>query len=430
MKILISGGRVIDPATHLDQVRDVLIEDTTISAIETPGTRTPADGVDRVLDARGLVVCPGFIDMHVHLREPGREDAETIATGTAAAAKGGFTSLCCMPNTTPPNDSQSVTEFIRDRARAEGLVTVYPIGAISKGLRGEELAEIGELARAGCVAVSDDGRPVMNAALMRRALEYASMFGLPLIAHEEDLHLAEKGVMHEGRVSTELGLRGIPPEAEAVMVARDILLTEQTGGRLHIAHVSTEASIRLLREAKARGVAVTGEATPHHFTLTDEAVRGFSPNTKMNPPLRSAEDVKAIHEALADGTIEVIATDHAPHTVQEKEQEFDYAPFGIVGLETALGLTITRLVLPGILTLPQAIAALTLHPARILGLPKGRLAAGADADITILDPAKTWTVDVTQFASRSRNSPFHDWTLTGEVVATLGRGRVVWERAA
>ncbi len=387
-------------------------------------------GVDRVFDAGGLVVCPGFIDMHVHLREPGREDAETIATGTAAAAKGGFTSICCMPNTAPPNDSQSVTEFIRDRARQAGLVSVYPIGAISKGLKGEELAEIAELARAGCVAVSDDGRPVMNAALMRRALEYTSMFGLPVIAHEEDLHLAEGGVMHEGRVSTELGLKGIPPEAEAVMVARDILLAEQAGGRLHIAHVSTAAAVRLIREAKARGVAITGEATPHHFTLTDEAVRGFSPNAKMNPPLRSAEDVKAIQDALADGTLEVIATDHAPHTVQEKEQEFDAAPFGIVGLETALGLIISRLVLPGVLTLPQAIAALTLHPARVLGLPTGRLTPGTDADITIIDPAKTWTVDVTQFASRSHNSPFHGWTLTGEVVATLVRGRVVWERPA
>ena len=445
MRILIAGGRVIDPAGGVDEVVDLLIEDGRIIRIQKngPGSgfQVPSKGkaergkrrvepglqVDRVMDAAGLVVCPGLIDMHVHLRQPGREDKETIATGTLAAARGGFTAVCCMPNTDPVNDTRSVTEFILDTAKREGAVHVYPVGAISKGLRGEELAEIGELFESGCVAVSDDGRPVMNAELMRRAMEYAGMFDLPVISHCEDLHLSGKGVAHEGIVSTELGLCGIPSTSEAAMVARDILLAELTGGRLHVAHVSAAESVRLIREAKARGVRVSCEATPHHFALTEEAVRGFDTNAKMNPPLRSESDRQAILAGLRDGTIDVIATDHAPHTAQEKEQEFDVAPFGVIGSETALALTLTTLVASGTLSLNQAIAKLTSEPARILKLPKGRIAEGADADLTIFDPDREWTVDTSGFASKSRNTPFHGWRLKGGTVATIVAGKVVWE---
>jgi len=445
MRILIAGGRVIDPASGVDEVVDLLIEDGRIIRIQKngPGSgfQVPSKGkaergktraepglqVDRVMDAAGLVVCPGLIDMHVHLRQPGREDKETIATGTLAAARGGFTAVCCMPNTDPVNDTRSVTEFILDTAKREGAVHVYPVGAISKGLRGEELAEIGELFESGCVAVSDDGRPVMNAELMRRAMEYAGMFDLPVISHCEDLHLSGKGVVHEGIVSTELGLCGIPSTSEAAMVARDLLLAELTGGRLHVAHVSAAESVRLIREAKARGVRVSCEATPHHFALTEEAVRGFDTNAKMNPPLRSESDRQAILAGLRDGTIDVIATDHAPHTAQEKEQEFDAAPFGVIGSETALALTLSTLVASGTLSLNQAIAKLTSEPARILKLPKGRIAEGADADLTIFDPDREWTVDTSGFASKSRNTPFHGWRLKGGTVATIVAGKVVWE---
>lgn len=445
MRILIAGGRVIDPASGVDEVVDLLIEDGRIIRIQKngPGSgfQVPNKGkgerekrraepglqVDRVMDAAGLVVCPGLIDMHVHLRQPGREDKETIATGTLAAARGGFTAVCCMPNTDPVNDTRSVTEFILDTAKREGAVHVYPVGAISKGVRGEELAEIGELFESGCVAVSDDGRPVMNAELMRRAMEYAGMFDLPVISHCEDLHLSSKGVVHEGIVSTELGLHGVPSASEAAMVARDILLAELTGARLHIAHVSAAESVRLIREAKARGVPVSCEATPHHFALTEEAVRGFNTNAKMNPPLRSESDRQAILAGLRDGTIDVIATDHAPHTAQEKEQEFDVAPFGVIGSETALALTLTTLVASGTLSLNQAIAKLTSEPARILKLPKGRIAEGADADLTIFDPDREWTVDTSGFASKSRNTPFHGWRLKGGTVATIVAGKVVWE---
>jgi len=445
MRILIAGGRVIDPASGVDEVVDLLIEDGRIIRIQKngPGSgfQVPSKGkaergkrraepglqVDRMMDAAGLVVCPGLIDMHVHLRQPGREDKETIASGTLAAARGGFTAVCCMPNTDPVNDTRSVTEFILDTAKREGAVHVYPVGAISKGLRGEELAEIGELFESGCVAVSDDGRPVMNAELMRRAMEYAGMFDLPVISHCEDLHLSGKGVVHEGIVSTELGLCGIPSTSEAAMVARDILLAELTGGRLHVAHVSAAESVRLIREAKARGVRVSCEATPHHFALTEEAVRGFDTNAKMNPPLRSESDRQAILAGLRDGTIDVIATDHAPHTAQEKEQEFDVAPFGVIGSETALALTLSTLVASGTLSLNQAIAKLTSEPARILKLPKGRIAEGADADLTIFDPDREWTVDTSGFASKSRNTPFHGWRLKGGTVATIVAGKVVWE---
>jgi dihydroorotase len=427
MRILIEGGRVIDPANKVDDVLDVLIEDGRIAAVGPKHSARDAAPPDRVLEARGKVVCPGFVDLHVHLREPGREDKETIATGTRAAARGGFTSVCCMPNTHPVNDNQSVTEFILDRAKREGSVNVFPVGAITKGQQGEELAEIGELVRAGCVAISDDGRPVMNAEIMRRALEYASMFGVPVIQHAEDLHLTGKGVMHEGLVSTELGMRGIPAASEAIIVARDILLAELTGSHYHVAHITTAEALRLVRDAKGKGLRVTCEVCPHHFALTDEAVRTFSTNAKMSPPLRSARHLEALKVGLRDGTIDAIATDHAPHTIQEKEQEFDYAPNGIIGLETAFGLTMTMLVEGEVLTLSQAIARLTCEPARIFNLPKGTLSVGADADVTILDPTREWLVDVKRFASKSRNSPFHGWKLRGEVLATIVGGKVVWE---
>jgi len=432
MRILIEGGRVIDPANQRDEILDVVLQDTRIAELQPSGPKDARRRAeyDRVLDARGKVVCPGLVDLHVHLREPGREDIETIATGTLAAARGGFTTVCCMPNTTPVNDNQSVTNFIVDRARRDGAVRVYPIGAISKGCLGEELAEIGDLVGAGCVAISDDGKPVMNAEIMRRALEYASMFKIPVIQHAEDAHLTAKGVMHEGLVSTELGLHGIPAASEAVIVARDILLAELTGGHYHVAHVSTAEAVRLIKDAKARGLPVTCEVAPHHFALTDEAVRSFDTNTKMSPPLRSARHVAAMKAALADGTIDAIATDHAPHVIQDKEVEFDYAANGIVGLETAFGLTITALVEAEVLSLTQAIALLTCRPASVFRLPKGTLSIGADADVAIVDPRREWVVDVKQFASKSKNSPFDGWKLRGQVVATIAGGRVVWELPA
>jgi dihydroorotase len=426
MRILIAGGRVIDPANTRDAVMNVLIEDGRIAEVVSPGGH-PAPAAERVLDARGKVVCPGFVDLHVHLREPGREDMETIATGTRAAARGGFTTVCCMANTTPVNDNQSVTDFIIDRARRDGAVHVFPIGAISKGLQGEELAEIGELIGAGCVAISDDGKPVMNAELMRRALEYSTLFRIPVIQHAEDAHLTGKGVMHEGRVSTELGFKGIPAASESVIVARDLLLAELTGGHYHVAHVSTAETVQLVRQAKMRGLPVTCEAAPHHFALTDEAVRSFDTNTKMSPPLRSSRHVEAVKAGLRDGTVDAIATDHAPHTIQDKEVEFDYAANGVIGLETAFGLTVSTLVDGEVLTLPQAIARLTSEPARIFGLPKGTLSIGADADVTIVDPAREWVVDITKSASKSRNSPFHGWKLRGQVLATIVSGKIAWE---
>jgi len=429
MRILIAGGRVIDPANRRDAVLNLLIEDGRIAEVASPGVQ-PAPSADRVLDARGKVVCPGFVDLHVHMREPGREDMKTIATGTRAAARGGFTSVCCMANTAPVNDNQSVTDFIIDRARRDGAAHVFPIGAITKGQRGEELAEIGELIGAGCVAISDDGHPVMNAELMRRALEYSTLFRVPVIQHAEDAHLTGKGVMHEGRVSTELGFKGIPAASESVIVARDLLLAELTGGHYHVAHVSTAEAVQLVREAKRKGHAVTCEVAPHHFALSDEAVKTFDTNTKMSPPLRSARHVEAVKAGLADGTIDAIATDHAPHTVQDKEVEFDYAANGIIGLETAFGLTVSVLVEGGVLSLEQAIARLTADPARIFGLAKGTLSVGADADVAIVDPAREWVVDIAHSASKSRNSPFHGWKLRGQVLATIMSGRIVWELQA
>src|SRR5512147_166805 len=420
MNIFIKNGRVIDPANKVDGKLDILVSGGKIAKIGKPGS-VPANGAE-VIDATGKLVVPGLIDMHVHLREPGFEYKETIATGTAAARAGGFTSVCCMPNTSPVNDNRSVTEFILSRA-AKAAARVYPIGAITKGSRGEELAEMGELHDAGCVAVSDDGKPVMNAAVMRRALEYSRIFGMLVVSHCEDALLSDKGVMNEGAVSTELGLRGIPRAAEDVMTARDIALAELTGGRLHIAHVSTEGSVRLVRDAKARGVRVTAETCPHYFSLTENAVRGYNTMAKMNPPLRTAGDVAAIKEGLRDGTIDAIATDHAPHALDEKSGEFDYAPFGVVGLETALGLTF-KLVEEGVLSLSDAIGKLSAGPASVLGMDKGTLTEGSDADITVIDPDVEWTVDASQFKSKSKNTPFQGWKLKGRAVRTIVGGRL------
>ena len=421
MSILIRHGRVIDPG-RLNGPADVLIRDGRIAAVGL-GLKVPAGAT--VIDATGKWVLPGFVDLHVHLREPGFEYKETIASGTAAAVAGGFTSVCCMPNTQPVNDNQSVTELILDKARAAGLAHVFPIGAITKGSEGKALAEFGELKAAGCVAVSDDGKPVMNAMVMRRALEYARTFDLPVVDHCECTHLSEEGSMHEGQVATELGLHGIPSASEDVMVARNLALAELTGGRLHLAHLSTAGSVRMVREAKARGIRVTAEACPHHFLLTEEAVREFNTNAKMNPPLRSRKDVDAIKAGLKDGTIDVIATDHSPHAAFEKEREFDYAPFGIVGLETAWGLTMV-LVEEGVLTVEQAVASLTVQPARAFGLAKGALAVGADADVAIVDPDAQWVVDPERFRSKGRNTPFSGWKLKGQVVSTLVGGRIVY----
>lgn len=419
MNILIKNGHVIDPANKVDEKLDVLVTDGKIAKLGKPGSLS--DNSARVIDASGKLVVPGLIDMHVHLREPGFEYKETIATGTAAAKAGGFTSVCCMPNTNPVNDSRSVTEFILAQAR-NASARVFPIGAITKGSKGEELTEMAELHTAGCFAVSDDGKPVMNAAIMRRAMEYSKIFDLLVISHCEDSSLSDKGVMNEGVVSTELGLRGIPRSAEDVMTGRDISLAELTGCRLHIAHVSTAGSVRMVRDAKSRGVKVTAETCPHYFSLTEEAVRGYNTMAKMNPPLRTADDVAAIKQGLKDGTIDVIATDHAPHALDEKSGEFDYAPFGVVGLETALGLTF-KLVDEGALSLSEAVRKLTNNPASILKIGEGTLTAGSDADITIIDPNTEWTVDASQFKSKSKNTPFNGWKLGGRAVQTIVGGR-------
>ena len=426
MRTLIKGGQVIDPG-RMNTIADVLIEDGKIQAIDVnpQGTLQDPESVT-IIDAQGCIVCPGFIDLHVHFREPGFEYKETIATGVASAVAGGFTTVCCMPNTSPVNDSQSITEFIFRQAKIADKARVFPIGAITKGSKGEELAEIGELHDAGCVAISDDGIPVMNKLVMRRAMEYARIFDLPVIDHCEDMHLSAGGSMNEGFVSTELGIPGIPNAAEEVMVARNIFLAELTQSRLHLPHVSTIGSVRLLRDAKERGLLVTAEACPHHFTLTDEAVRSFDTNAKMNPPLRTDADVQAIKEALKDGSIDTIATDHAPHAMHEKQRQFDNAPFGIIGLETALPLTL-NLVEEGVLTMEQAVAKLTCEPARVFKLSYGTLAVGADADVTLFDPKKSWTLDPNRLHSKSRNTPFTGWTMKGKVVKTLVGGRVVYE---
>jgi len=420
--ILIRGGQVIDPG-RLNAVADVLLEGGKIAAV---GRNLTAPRGATIIDAKGRLVLPGFVDLHVHFREPGFEYKETIQSGAAAAVAGGFTTVCCMPNTNPVNDNQAITEFMLDRAREAGLANVLPIGAITKGSEGKELAEIGDLHRAGCVAISDDGRPVMNSLVMRRAMEYAMAFDVPVVDHCEDLHLTEGGCMNEGLVSTELGLPGIPAAAEDVMVGRNVALAELTGARLHLAHISTEGSVRMVREAKSRGIKVTAEACPHHFTITEEVVRGYNTHAKMNPPLRTWKDVQAIKGGLRDGTIDAIATDHAPHATQEKQQGFTDAPFGIVGLETAWPLTLA-LVEEGILSLEAAVEKLSTAPAKAFGLSKGTLVVGADADVVVADAQEPWEVDPAKFRSKSRNTPFAGWKVKGRIKTTIVGGRVVFE---
>ena len=422
MSVLIAGGEVVDPVAGRQTAADVLLDDERIAAVGPPGTIEAGDAT--VVDARGLLVLPGLVDMHVHLREPGYEYKETVATGVRAAAAGGFTSVACMANTEPPNDSAAVTQYILDRARIAQGARVYAIGALSVGLKGERLAEIGAMHRAGIVAISDDGHPVMDAGLMRRALEYSKMFRLPVIVHEEDRHLAAGGCMNEGVTALRLGLRGIPAAAEDVMIARDIALVRLTGGRLHVAHVSTAGAVALLRAAKAEGLAVTAEVTPHHLVLTEEAVQGYGTNAKMAPPLRARADVAAVRAALADGTIDAIATDHAPHHHDEKDVEFDQAANGVVGLETALPLVL-GLVAEGVIDLPTLVARMTVGPARVLGIEAGTLEVGAPADVTVVDPERRWRVEARAFRSKGRNTPFEGWDMTGRAVAVFVGGRLV-----
>ncbi len=422
--ILLQGGRVIDPVAGTEIKADVLIQDGLVKAL-APGL---SSGDALVLDVQDKLVAPGFVDMHVHLREPGYEAKETIATGAMAAAKGGFTDVACMPNTNPVTDNRAVVEYILQRARTAGWARVWPVAALTKGSKGEALTEMADLKKAGAVAFSDDGQPVADAGMMRRVMQYAGMVGATVISHCEEKQLVAGGSMHEGYMSTKLGLKGIPKAAEEVMVARDILLAELTGCALHLAHVSTAGSVRLVREAKARGLRVTAEATPHHFTLTDEAVEGYHTATKVNPPLRSRADVEAIKEGLRDGTIEIIASDHAPHTMEEKDVEYDRAPCGMVGLETEVGLVWTELVLPGILTPAQAVAKLTINPARVLGIPKGPLAPGAVADITVIDPQLEEKVEPQSFVSKGRNTPFAGRMLKGLPVFTMVEGKTLYSR--
>ncbi len=423
--IFIEGGRVIDPQSGLDGVRAVVIRDGRIAEV---AERVERPREARALDARGKWVVPGFIDLHVHLREPGQEYKETVASGARAAVAGGFTAVCAMPNTVPPNDNATVTELILGRAAAAGLARVYPVGCISRGQKGEELAEYGELKAAGCVALSDDGKPVASPALMRRALEYARAFGLPLAVHEEEPHLAGAWSMNEGPVATRLGLKGCPAQAEEVMVLRDLALAELTGGRLHLQHLSTAGSVRALREAKRRGLPVTAEATPHHLTLTDEEVArsGYDADFKMNPPLRGEADARALREGLADGTVDCIATDHAPHAVEEKQLEFEAALNGILGLETAFAACLA-LVRAGALSEKRLVEALSAAPARCLGLPGGSLARGAPADVAVLDPALEWTCETAGLHSKSRNTPWKGRRLGGRCTHTLVGGRLVHE---
>ncbi|HVO33433.1 MAG TPA: dihydroorotase [Elusimicrobiota bacterium] len=418
--LIIRGGRVIDPRNRRDEVADVLIEGRHIVKV---GKNLKTGRQAEVIDASHYVVAPGLIDVHVHLREPGQEEKETIATGTAAAAVGGFSAVACMPNTAPPLDNVSQIQFVMMKARSEGFVRVYPIGAITKGMEGAELTEIGAMVRAGCVAISDDGKPVANAKLFRRALEYAHTFGLRVIDHCEDPDLAKGGVMNEGKLAALLGLKGIPRQAEYIMVARNIAICELTGGALHLAHLSTRESVALVREAKKRGLPVSAETCPHYFTLTEEAVANYNANAKMNPPLRTADDRQAILEGLADGAIDIIASDHAPHTVAQKAREFDFAPFGIIGLETTLPLVLTELVHKNIMTLSAAIAAITDAPAKAFHLPGGHLSPGAPADVTLMDLKSRHSVK--SFSSKSQNSPFIGLNLQGKAAATIVAGEVI-----
>jgi dihydroorotase len=427
MKRLLRGGHVIDPAQGIDGASDILLDGGRVAAVG-PGLEAAPD-VEVIDVPAGFIVAPGFIDMHVHLREPGQEHKETIATGTAAAAAGGFTAVACMPNTVPVNDTASVTRAIVEKATAEAVVRVYPIGCVSKGMKGETLAEIADMRAAGCVALSDDGKPVLTALLMRRALEYAGMFGMPVIDHCEEPTLKGEGVAHEGYVASVLGLRGIPAAAESIIVERDIALAEMTGSPLHIAHLSTRQALRAVRAAKARGVRVTCEVAPHHFTLTDERIAGplsYDTNLKMNPPLREKVDVEAMLHGFTDGTVDAIATDHAPHQQDEKHVEFDKAPFGIIGLETAVPLALDRLYHAGIVTLRRLVQLMSANPARILNVGGGTLRPDRPADVTVFAPDVATTVDLSRSRSKSRNSPFDGWTLRGAVVATIVDGVTVY----
>ena len=420
--LLISGGTLVDPATQREGRFDILIEDGTITDVQPS---IPARNGMSVLDAKDLLVVPGFVDLHVHFRQPGREDKETIETGSLAAIRGGFVAVCAMPNTEPPIDHRGAVEWVCHEAQRVGLIDVLPVGALTRGQRGEELTDFGELFESGCVALSDDGKPLVNSLLMRRALEYAKAFGRPIIQHAEDPMLSAGGVIHEGLVSTTLGLRGIPAESEAVMVARDLALAELTGGWIHVAHLSCAKSVELIRQAKPRGIRVTCEVTPHHLALTEEAVATFSTDAKVNPPLRSEQDRLALIEGLKDGTIDCIATDHAPHTDWEKDADFDSAPFGTGGLETALGVCVTTLIKPGLLTFRQLVEKLSMNPSRIAGLNGHGLVRGKPVSLTLIDPDAGWTVDPAQFASKGKRSPFAGWQLTGRVVKVIRQGVVV-----
>jgi dihydroorotase len=422
-KLLIKNGRVVDPASELDRVTDVLLANAIVRKVEDNIIAPEAE----VFDATGLVVTPGFIDMHVHLREPGFVHAETIETGARAAAGGGFTTICCMPNTSPVNDSAHVTSYIVERARRAAVVNVFPIGAITKGSNGEDLAAIGGMKRAGIVAISDDGRPVMNARVMRRAMETARSHDIPVIDHCEDLNLSAGGDMHEGLVSTRLGLRGIPACSEDVIVARDILLADVTGARFHVAHLSTRHSVAMVAEAKRRGLPVTCEVTPHHFAIHDGELLPYDSNYKMKPPIRCSHDVEACIAGIASGVVDALATDHAPHAGSEKMQEFEKCPFGILGLETAIGLTLQRMVVPGIISLQRMIELYTTGPAGILRLNRGTLKPGSPGDVTVLDLQRKWTYDVNRSFSKSRNSPFDGHEFPGGPVATIVGGKIVWQ---
>ena len=426
--LLLTGGRVLDPSQGLDvAVGDVLLVG---GRVEHAGERVARPDGAEVVDCAGLVVSPGFVDVHCHLREPGREDVETIATGARAAAAGGFTAVCAMPNTDPVTDNQAAVGFIVRQAQRAASARVYPIGAITLGQRGETLAEFGEMVGAGAVAVSDDGRPVVSAQIMRTALEYARTFGIPVADHCEEPTLARGGAMNEGVVSMRLGLKGIPTEAEEIMAIRDILLARRTGGHVHLCHMSTAGSVELIRWGKERGIRVTAEVCPHHLSLTEDAVEGYQTNAKMNPPLRTAADVEALQAAVRDGTIDLVATDHAPHHYDEKEREFADAPNGIVGLETALGVVVTWLVAPGILSYADLVERMACAPARVFGLPGGTLRRGAPADVTVFDPERRWTVDPARFRSKGRNTPYAGQELQGCAVLTVVDGRVVFDRAA
>ena len=448
--LLLRGGRVIDPANRLDSICDVLLQEGKISAV---GNHLQPSPTTKILDVAGQVVCPGLIDLHAHLREPGQSAKESIATGTLSAARGGFTSIVCMPNTSPAIDNAGTVALIREKAAHEGVVNLFVAGAITKGIAGDELAPIGSLKQAGVVAITDDGHCIQNNDLMRRALEYALMFDLTVMDHCQDYSLVMDGVMHEGYWSTVLGLKGWPATGEDMIVARNILLAEQTGARVHCQHVSSATSVRLIRDAKARGVSISGEACPHHFTLTDAAIAGsekfwaedgkgmqtpldgklphwpaYDTQFKMNPPLRSAADRQAVIEGVVDGTLNILCSDHAPHCNFEKEVEFDHAPFGIVGFETELSLSLMRLFHTGLITLPDLISRFTISPAQLLKLDKGTLQVGADADVTVFDPNHEWVCDRNDTASKSNNNPFHDWTLKGKATSTIVAGKIVWQR--